>query len=45
MMHEWVSYSDEAASHQLPIAAAFRIIGIVSAKEYSSFNAKSDADS
>ena len=36
MMHDWVHYYDEAASHQLPIAVAFWIIRIVSAQEYSS---------
>ena len=36
VMHEWVCCCDEAASHQLPIAAAFWIIQIVSAEECSS---------
>ena len=32
-MHEWAHCHDEAANHQLPIAAAFRIIPIVSTEE------------
>ena len=36
VMHEWVCCHDEAASHQLPIAIAFRIIRIVSIEECSS---------
>ena len=36
MNHERVCCHDEAANHQLPIAAAFWIIGIVSAEECSS---------
>ena len=36
MMHKRVSCHDEAANHQLPIAAAFRIMSIVSAEECSS---------
>ena len=35
-MHEWAYCRDEAANHQLPIAAAFWIIQIASAKEGSS---------
>ena len=35
MMHEWVHCRDKAASHQLPIAAAFWIAQIVSMKERS----------
>ena len=35
-MHEWVHCRDEAADHQLPTAAAFWIIRIVSAMECSS---------
>ena len=37
-MHEWVCCHDEAANHQLPIAAAFWIIQIVSAEECSSLS-------
>ena len=33
MMHKWAHCYDEAANHQLPIAAAFWIIQIVSAEE------------
>ena len=44
MMHEQVCCS-EAANHQLPIAAAFWIIQIVSTEEMFKLNAKSDADS
>ena len=33
VMHEWAHCGEEAANHQLPIAAAFRIIRIVSAEE------------
>ena len=36
VMHEWVCCGDEAAHHQLPIAAAFWIIWIVSVEECSS---------
>ena len=36
MMHEWAHCHDEASSHQLPIAAAFWIIRIVSTEEHSS---------
>ena len=36
MMHEWAHCCDEAASHQLPIAAAFWTIQIVSMEEDSS---------
>ena len=36
MMHEWVRCCDKAANHQLPIAAAFWIIHIVSVEECSS---------
>ena len=36
VMHEWLYCRDEAASHQLPIAAAFLIICTVSAGECSS---------
>ena len=36
MMHERVHYCDEAANHQLPIAADFCIIQIVSKEECSS---------
>ena len=36
VMHEWVHCRDEAANHQLPIAAALWIIWIVSVEEYSS---------
>ena len=36
MMHEWALCCDEAANHQLPIAAAFCIIKIVSVEECSS---------
>ena len=36
LMHEQVHCHDEAANHQLPIAAAFRIIWIVSKEECSS---------
>ena len=36
MMHERAYCRDEAASHHLPIAAAFWIIQIVSTEEYSS---------
>ena len=36
MMHEWVYCRDEAANHQLPIAAAFWIIRIFSTEECSS---------
>ena len=36
VIHEWVHCCDEAANHQLPIAAAFWIIEIISAKECSS---------
>ena len=36
MKHEWVHCCDEAANHQLPIAADFWIISIVSAEECSS---------
>ena len=36
VMHEWAYYLDEAAHHQLPIAAAFWIIWIVSTQECSS---------
>ena len=36
VMHEWPHCCDEAASHQLPIAAAFWIIWIVSTEECSS---------
>ena len=36
MNREWVCCRDEAASHQLPIAAAFWIIQIASVEEYSS---------
>ena len=36
MMHEQACYCDKAASHHLPIAAAFWIIWIVSAEECSS---------
>ena len=39
MMYEWVHCRDEAASHQLPIAAVFWIIWIVS-----KCNTKSDVD-
>ena len=35
-MHEWACCCDEAADHQLPIAAAFWIIWIVSTEECSS---------
>ena len=35
-MHEQAYYCDEAANHQLPIAAAFWNIQIVSAEECSS---------
>ena len=35
-MHEWVCCGDEAANHQLPIAADFWIIWIVSLEERSS---------
>ena len=38
MLHECVRYHDEAANHQLPIAAAFWIIGIVSMEECSSLS-------
>ena len=36
VMHEWACCQDEAADHQLPIAAAFWIIQIVSLEECSS---------
>ena len=36
VMHEWVHYRDEAANHQLPIAAGFWIIQIVSMEKCSS---------
>ena len=36
VMHKWTHCCDEAASHQLPIAAAFWIIRIVFAEECSS---------
>ena len=36
MMHEWACCHNEAANHQLPIAAAFWIIQIVSLEECSS---------
>ena len=36
VMHEWVHCCGEAANHQLPIAAAFWIIQIVSTEECSS---------
>ena len=36
VIHEWVCCHDEAANHQLPIAAAFWIIRIVSVEECSS---------
>ena len=36
MMHKWARCCDEAANHQLPIAAAFWIIQIVSVEEWSS---------
>ena len=45
MMSEQVHCRDEAANHQLPIAAAFWIIQIVSTEEMFKLNAKSDADS
>ena len=35
-IHEWACCRDEAANHQLPIAAAFWIIQIVSTEEWSS---------
>ena len=35
-MHEWASCRDEAANHQLSIAAAFGIIQIVPMEKYSS---------
>ena len=35
VMHEWVCCCEEAANHQLPIAAAFWIIWIVSTEECS----------
>ena len=35
-MHEWARCCDEAASHQLPIVAAFTIVQIISMEEYSS---------
>ena len=35
-MHEQAHWCDEAANHQLPIAAAFSIIQIVSPQECSS---------
>ena len=35
-MHEWAHCPDEATNHQLPIAAAFWIIWIVSTEECSS---------
>ena len=44
MMWEQVHCCDEAANHQLPIAAAFWITGIVFVEEYSSLMQKSDAD-
>ena len=34
MMHEWTHCRDEAAIHQLPIAAAFWIIPMVSTEEF-----------
>ena len=40
-MHEWVHCRDEAANHQLPIAAAFGIIRIVSMEECSSLTQNS----
>ena len=36
VIHEWAHCCEEAANHQLPIAAAFWIIQIVSTKECSS---------
>ena len=36
VMHEWACCHDEAVNHQLPIAAAFWVIWIVSAEECSS---------
>ena len=46
MMHEWVHCCDEAANYQLPIAAAFWIIWIVSMEEWMfKLNAKFDVDS
>ena len=44
MMREWAHCCDEAANHQLPIAAAFWIIQIVSRGMFKP-NAKFDADS
>ena len=35
-MHKWACYHNEAANHQLPVAAAFWIIKIVSVEECSS---------
>ena len=35
MWYEWVCFCDEAANHQLPIAATFWIIWIASMDEYS----------
>ena len=37
LMHKWSRCHDEAANHQLPTAAAFFVIQIVSAEECSSF--------
>ena len=36
VLHEWAHCQDEAANHQLPIAAAIWIIQIVSTEEHSS---------
>ena len=45
MMHERTYCCEEAANHQLPIAAAFWIMWIVSAEECSSLMKKLNADS
>ena len=45
IMHEQAHCQNEAASHRLPIAAAFWIIWMDSMEEYSSLMQKSDADS
>ena len=45
VMHEWMRCCDEAASHQLPIAAAFWIIPIVSHGGMFKLNATFEADS
>ena len=45
MMHEWARCHDKAGNHQLPIASAFWIIGIVSEGGMFKLNAEFDEDS